>query len=219
MIRDYIRCPACGNINDLKPHFEGKVLASFLCPCGHSFTWEEGAGPQPTTKQKGSNAMDKIKRDLQLLDDATAGDKVIRFLPCDLSPDEVRERGEHLVTELAKRDDVTDEIKRVTTELKAKVLDLDTKTMALRNAVSTRREHREVQCTEWRDFKKAQVYVVRDDLGSITETRPMTQKERQRALPGVAVDKAKSADNTDTAKADGSKTKSRQATRAAGTSA
>jgi len=163
--------------------------------------------------------MDKFQRDQRLLDNAVATDeKVSQVLICDLTNDEQRERGLQLANALADGRKLTDDKKAVINDFKARELEMATRVNQLEQVVSTRREYREVECTEWRDYKAGKVYVVRDDLGTIAETRGMTPSERQQQLlPNVAEPSAdESTEKTDESK---SKTKSRQASRAATASA
>ena len=185
-IGGYISCPACGNINNLEPHFEGKVLENFLCPCGRRFTGTESAGSQPT-KQKGPTAMDKLKRDLQLLDDAVPGEKTSRYLSCELNSDEQLDRAVQMTNAFDEAVRLKAEAKGVADEFKSRIMGAEQQHNALKNAVQTRREYREVDCTDHYDYKKGKVYTVRDDLGLIAESRNMTPDERQKLIPGMEV--------------------------------
>jgi len=125
------------------------------------------------------------ERERALLEATPAEQKVSRLLMCDLTPDEQRERGLALANLAQEIEGLQAEQKRVMGEYKTRILEAQTRHAATKQAVLTRREHREVTCTEHYDYKKGLVYVVRDDLGLITENRPMTATERQRPLPNV----------------------------------
>jgi hypothetical protein len=47
------------------------------------------------------------------------------------------------------------------------------------------RELREVVCTWLADYASGTIACVRDDTGEVVETRPLTDAERQTALPNI----------------------------------
>ena len=138
--------------------------------------------------------MDKQKRDQELLDDASPGEKTTRFLSCELTDDEQRERGVQSANASNEVNRLIAEAKGVADEYKAKKIGAEAQHDALKNAVLQKREYHEVDCTEWHDYKKGKVYTVRDDLGLITESRQMTPDERQAVLPGEPWNRAEFAD-------------------------
>lgn len=52
----------------------------------------------------------------------------------------------------------------------------------LKAQVTTKKEHRLVDCEESKDFKRNMVEVVRIDTGEVVDSRPMTPDERQEEL-------------------------------------
>jgi hypothetical protein len=80
-----------------------------------------------------------------------------------------------------------EEAKRIAGEFKTKILEVKTRYGFVKTSVLTRREHREVICTEHFNTKRGEVYVVRDDLGTIVDARVMTDRERQLHLPEIEV--------------------------------
>ena len=67
-----------------------------------------------------------------------------------------------------------DEIKKMNSELNQLV-----------RIVNTGHEYRQVECSERKNFSIAIIETYRDDLGTMVETRPMTESERQAELfPG-----------------------------------
>ena len=130
--------------------------------------------------------MDKIKRDQQLLDDVSPGEKTTRFLSCELTDDEQRERGVQSANAYDEINRLKTEAKGIADEYRSKIIGAESKHDSLKNTVLQKREYREVDCTEYHDYKKGKVYTVRDDLVLITESRQMTPDERQAVLlPGI----------------------------------
>jgi hypothetical protein len=151
-----------------------------------------------------------------------------RVLICDSSLDEQRERGSELAHALAEHKTLLEEKKEVVNTFKAKEQQITMRVGSLQQVVETRREYREVDCVEYHDYKAGKVYVQRDDLGTIVETRLMTHTERQQQLPYTpapppAEQMALDADQPGETKTDGKrssrKTKDRQDTKAATASA
>lgn len=176
-----IHCPACGNSKNLEPHWKGRELVSFGCPCGRNFTGRESAGSRP---EKGK----AMKRDQELLEDAVSGDRVTRLLSCELTDNEQRKRGVEMGNAFDEITQIEAEAKRVAGEYKSRIEIAEQVHFKLKSAVLQRFEYRNVDCHEWRDYKKGKVYVVRDDLGAITESREMTNVERQEVLPNIIVE-------------------------------
>lgn len=185
----FVRCPACGTADDLEPHFvDEKRIEFFTCPCGQQFTGATDTGPG-ANKPKGK-AM-KREREQQLLENAVpVGEAVTRSLICELTLDEQRERGAELANAITAERELAQEKKEVLNNFKAREQQLSIRTSQLHQVVETRREYREVDCHEWHDYKAGKVYVVRDDLGTIPETRHMTATERQRQLPQAIAERA-----------------------------
>lgn len=129
-----------------------------------------------------------MQYELNVLDDAVPQvKKTARYLYCDLTPEEQRERGELLANISNEIDTLEDEAKRVAGEFKTRILETRSRYSIVKSAVLTRREEREVICTEHLNTKRGEVYTVRDDLGTIVDARVMTDRERQLHLPNVEV--------------------------------
>lgn len=109
--------------------------------------------------------------------------KVSRSLPCELTLDEQRERGLQLANIASDISLLELQLKHVTSEFKTKIQDKENQFGTVQSAVQTRREYRDVTCTEFVSIRQNVVYIVRDDLGTIVDNRPISQKERQRMLP------------------------------------
>jgi hypothetical protein len=131
--------------------------------------------------------------DAEKLEGCEVGNKLLRQLLADLNNDEVRQTGEALAHALSKEAAINSELERVKNDFKTRLVEIKTRIQNLARAVSTRREQHQVECTEYLDFKKGLVYVVRDDLGRITETRELTARERQQKLPEKEKVKTKTA--------------------------
>jgi hypothetical protein len=130
-----------------------------------------------------------MQYELNVLDDAIPSEhKTTRYLLCDLTEDEQRERGLLLANIANEIDTLKAEQKRVAGEFKTKIEETESRAGSVRVMVLTRREHREVICTEHFNTKRGEVYTVRDDLNQIVDARPMTDRERQLHLPNVHVE-------------------------------
>lgn len=231
----FVRCPACGTDDDLEPHFvDHKRIDFFTCTCGQKFTGDERTGARAKPKGKAAMATTEKRREQQLLENAVpVGDVVSRVLVCELTLDELRERGVELANAMTAERELAEEKANVISDFKSREKQLTLKTSQLHKVVETRREYREVDCHEYHDYKAGKVYIVRDDLGTIPETRAMTATERQRQLPNTIAERAmdktaeqlglekvgeKKPDATTTSDGDNSSTdkkKTRQAGRAA----
>lgn len=119
------------------------------------------------------------------------GNKVTETLMCDLTPDEQRERGEQLAHKLNEKSRLEEEMKAQASGFKTKIKEAENQAVKLKNAVSTKRELRDVQCTEHYDYQRKRVLIVRDDTGVIARERGMTTDEIQRSLPLKGLSPAK----------------------------
>lgn len=106
-----------------------------------------------------------------------------RNLPCRLTDDELRQRGDSLaevVQELHAEDDRQADVKA---QMKARLTELEAKQTRYAIVISRREEYRDVECDLFADTVRGTVDIVRRDTGDTIETRPITEDERQRALP------------------------------------
>lgn len=108
---------------------------------------------------------------------------VTRNLPCRLTEDELRQRGDALaevVQELHAEEQRQADVKA---QMKARVTELEAKQTRFAITISRKEEYRDIECDVFGDPERGVVELVRRDSGEVVETRPMTEDERQRALP------------------------------------
>lgn len=108
---------------------------------------------------------------------------ITRNLPCKLSDDELRQRGDALaetVQELAAEESRQTDVKA---QMKARLTELEAKQTRFAITISRKEEYRDVSCDLFADPTRGIVDVVRRDVGEVVETRPISDDERQRALP------------------------------------
>lgn len=108
---------------------------------------------------------------------------IVRSLACQLSDEELLKKG----TELAQAvEDIQGEDRRqadIKASMKARMTALEARRDELSVTVRRREEERDVQVEVWHDYSRAIVYDVRTDTGEVLFRRPMTDDERQQALP------------------------------------
>ena len=109
-------------------------------------------------------------------------------LPCRLSNDEVRERGEK-VAELHRQRDALEIKRKETVDLiKAQVNEIDGQIVALCTEIIGKAEWRSVEVKREKDFKRNVEELIRVDTGEVVQTRALTPEERQvEMLPLAAV--------------------------------
>ena len=107
-------------------------------------------------------------------------------LPFDLTDDEVRERGQEQSKLLAEKADVEIERKEKAKAFKDQIEDLDERIGNLVRVIQTGRELRPVSCEWVPDNARALMNLVRLDFGTVVQSRPMTDAEKQRAMFDVA---------------------------------
>lgn len=103
-------------------------------------------------------------------------------LPVQLSNDEVRLKGEELAQQRKAWEAKKAERKAVAARLKEELDELDDKICTLADQVKNRREHRDVEVAELKDFEQGKVDTVRSDTGEVVRSRAMTGGERQVSL-------------------------------------
>lgn len=111
----------------------------------------------------------------------------VRSLPCTLTEAEFLERSRGLAN--VTNDIATEEARQVEVkaEMKARLAVLTAQQAKLASAVSRGEEYRDVEVLVEFDENALLVRSVRSDTGALVDERPMTESERQRVLPGVAV--------------------------------
>lgn len=103
-------------------------------------------------------------------------------LPFDLTDDELRDRGAEQARKLQERAAVDEERKDKAKSYKDRIDEIDAKIATLADAIVTGRELRPVVCEWVADNARAVMNLVRTDFGTVVQSRPMTEAEKQRAM-------------------------------------
>jgi predicted RNA-binding protein len=111
-------------------------------------------------------------------------------LPFDLTDDEVRERGLEQARLLQQRTDLDVERKEKAKAYKDEIEALDEKVGELSQVITSGRELRPVVCEWVANHPRAVMDLVRTDYGTVVQSRPMTEHEKQRAMFDVAASPA-----------------------------
>jgi hypothetical protein len=107
----------------------------------------------------------------------------LRWLRCDLSPDEVADRADMLAQVQHQYDTRKAEAALAAREAREALKALDAQRYALASAVRDRAEYRDVECQDQASPDHPhELLVVRLDTGEVVHRRPMTEDERQRRL-------------------------------------
>ena len=106
-------------------------------------------------------------------------------LPCELTDDEVRAKGEQIAQLIGEIQDAEVAMKAQAEEAKDNIKGLKARTSALSSEVRTRREYRSVEVRESFDWGNRRVEVIRLDTGEVIRTRETTEAERQLHLSVV----------------------------------
>lgn len=117
------------------------------------------------------------------MNDENRMERTTRILTCELTTQEITQRGERLAAlceqiEQAK-DDLASNVKDERERIKALELDRGKLAYIVIHGV----EERPVECMTTFDYRTLSVYTVRTDTGEELDRRPMTEQERQRELP------------------------------------
>ncbi|MCC6989914.1 MAG: hypothetical protein IT181_12995 [Acidobacteria bacterium] len=111
---------------------------------------------------------------------------VSQVLTCQLTDDEQRERGRQLAEALRAVGEEELDQKAQKERMKERLEALHGEVTRLGGIVRAGEEERAVQVRLELDDEKGMVHSVRLDTGELFHSRPMTQQEKQRALPFVA---------------------------------
>lgn len=111
---------------------------------------------------------------------------ITRNLPCRLSDDELRQRGDALAETCQELHAEEQRQTDVKAQMKARMTELEAKQTRLSIVISRREEYRDVPCDQFGDTVRGTVDIVRRDTAEVVETRPMTDSERQQSLPMTA---------------------------------
>lgn len=206
------KCAECGATGELtRLEYKGKKTP-WLCPkC--SMPAAEGIAEQVVkdiderinkpqtngdivTKKKTKKKSQATTDDLRLLPMTT------KMLACALTPAELQEYGQELANVIENK--ATEEVRQENfkKEMKATLSGLDAEIAVLSSKIRQREERRDVQVQPEMDFKKSIYRETRTDTGAIITERPLTEDERQEALPFEKSDAgAESEKNPDKSKA------------------
>lgn len=108
--------------------------------------------------------------------------RIVRSLPCKLTAEELRLKGESLGRVLKTTESIEDEKKKANTGFGERLKEMKTQADQLRDDVVNLTEHREIVCTEQADQENRMVDIVRTDTSEVVERRPMTEEEMQGKL-------------------------------------
>lgn len=107
------------------------------------------------------------------------------MLPCGLTDDELRERADELVKVLGTVDSIKVEKKATVDQFKARIQIQEERARELRQAISTKREDRSVECVESFELRLGVARTTRTDTGEQIRERALRQSELQPTLPAV----------------------------------
>lgn len=107
-------------------------------------------------------------------------------LPFDLTEDELRERGAEQARKIQARAVLDEKRKESAKAFKEQIDEVDAEIGTLAEAIVTGRELRPVVCEWVANHRRAVMDLVRTDYGTVVQSRPMTDHEKQRAMFDVA---------------------------------
>ncbi len=99
-------------------------------------------------------------------------------LPCILTEDELRERGDSLATLTAEIDVKEDEKKASAKAFKDELDGMNERALILSKAITTKTEERPIECRKEYNLKKGVWKIVRMDTAEVVEAGTMTEEER-----------------------------------------
>ena len=105
-----------------------------------------------------------------------------RDLRCELTPDEVRERGEELAQLHAELRDLEAEKKKAMAAFKLRLDDIKRQAAEKAHDVRTHTEERPVECELWADYLREVRSLVRTDTGEEIRVDGLTDDDRQRSM-------------------------------------
>jgi hypothetical protein len=104
---------------------------------------------------------------------------IVKSLPCKLTAEELRIKGETLGRIVKTIEIVEDEKKQANSEFGDRLKELRQKLEQTSNDVVNATESREIMCTEQPDHENRMVDIIRTDTKEVVERRPMTEDEMQ----------------------------------------
>jgi hypothetical protein len=133
-------------------------------------TWQDAAAASATAEERAADLAMPPRRFEQML-------------PCTLTDDELRERGDEIVKVLQTIDDIKAEKKIATDGLKARIQIQESRGREIREAIRSKSEDRSVECIESFHFRLGVARVTRTDTGEQVSERALRASERQPSLP------------------------------------
>ena len=118
-------------------------------------------------------------------------------LPVELNDDEVRLKGEELARKRKAWEAKKLERKEVVANFKSQLDELDDAIRDLAEQVKSRREQRDVEVIERRNYQQGLVETYRADSGEVVRSRAMTAGERQVSLLGLSAGVRRGGKKTD----------------------
>lgn len=110
---------------------------------------------------------------------------LLKILPVKLTRDELILKAKELSALYVKIQEAEDAKKAAASAHADEIKKMNYELNQLVRMVNTGNEYRQVECSERKNFSVAIIETWRDDLGTMVETRPMTESERQAELfPG-----------------------------------
>lgn len=103
-----------------------------------------------------------------------------RYLRCDLTDEEFRDKAAALTHAIDDLHNIEEEGKAIKSDLKSRADKAAAEVAGLNNIVRNRYEMRFIRCTVTQDFDAGRVRVERGDTGAVIEDRDMKLAERQR---------------------------------------
>lgn len=109
--------------------------------------------------------------------------RITRNLPCRLTETELLDRADQLSVVVQETNAEEGRQTDVKAQMKAKLTELDARKTRLAITIGRKEEYRDVEVELVADVQAGTVTIYRMDTSEALETRPMTEQERQAALP------------------------------------
>lgn len=109
--------------------------------------------------------------------------KAVRNLPCRLTGDELLIRADELSVVVQETNGEEVRQADVKAQMKARLTELDARKTRLAITIGRKEEYRDVEVELVADIQAQTTTIYRQDTGEAIETRPMSEQEKQAALP------------------------------------
>lgn len=109
--------------------------------------------------------------------------RVVRNLPCRLTGDELLTRADELSVVVQETTAEEGRQTDVKAQMKARLTELDARKTRLAITIGRKEEYRDVEVELVADIQAQTTSIYRTDTGEVVETRPMSEQEKQAALP------------------------------------